>query len=125
MKDLEIRCPVSRTLKVIGGKWKPLIIYHLNGGDQRNGQLRRAIPEITQKMLTQQLRELEQDGLVEREVFPVVPPRVDYRLTNLGTSVLPVLEAMAAWGAANEAAFPAVDEFVAAPVPAGISRRVS
>ena len=113
MKDLEIRCPVSRTLKVIGGKWKPLIIYHLNGGDQRNGQLRRAIPEITQKMLTQQLRELEQDGLVEREVFPVVPPRVDYRLTNLGTSVLPVLDAMAAWGEANEDAFPAVNAAVA------------
>ncbi len=66
MKALEIRCPVSRTLKVIGGKWKSLIIYHLNEGDRRNGQLRRAIPEITQKMLTQQLRELERDGLVER-----------------------------------------------------------
>lgn len=104
------RRPVSRSLKVIGGKWKPLIIYHLNEGDQRNGQLRRAIPEITQKNLTQQLHELEQDGLVEREVFPVVPPRVDYRLTDLGTSVLPVLDAMAAWGAANEDAFSAVHE---------------
>jgi DNA-binding HxlR family transcriptional regulator len=110
MNDLEIRCPVSRTLKVIGGKWKSLIIYHLNEGDQRNGQLRRAIPEITQKMLTQQLRELEQDGLVEREVFPVVPPRVDYRLTDLGMSVLPVLEAMASWGEANADSFPAVLE---------------
>ena len=110
MKDLEIRCPVSRTLKVIGGKWKPLIIYHLDWGERRNGQLRRAIPEITQKMLTQQLRELERDGLVEREVFPVVPPRVDYMLTDLGKSVLPVLEAMASWGVANEDAFPAINE---------------
>ena len=104
------RCPVSRTLKVIGGKWKPLIIYHLNKGDQRNGKPRRAIPEITQKVLTQQLRELEQDGLVRRKIFPVVPPRVDYKLSDLGTSVLPVLGAMAAWGAANEKAFPAVHE---------------
>ena len=114
MKALEIRCPVSRTLKVIGGKWKSLIIYHLNEGDRRNGQLRRAIPEITQKMLTQQLRELERDGLVEREVFPVVPPRVDYKLTDLGISVLPVLEAMASWGEANEDAFPAIEEVAAA-----------
>jgi len=110
MKSPEIRCPVSRTIKVIGGKWKPLIVYHLNDGVLRNGQLRRAIPEITQKMLTQQLRELEDDGLVEREIFPVVPPRVDYRLTDLGKSVLPILDAMATWGAANEDAFPAIDE---------------
>lgn len=61
-------------------------------------------------MLTQQLRELEDDGLVEREIFPVVPPRVDYGLTDLGNSVLPVLDAMAAWGAANKDAFPAIDE---------------
>jgi len=125
MKDLQIRCPVSRTLKVIGGKWKPLIIYQLSVGVRRNGQLKRAIPEITQKMLTQQLRELETDGLVEREIFPVVPPRVDYRLTDLGTSVLPVLEAMAAWGVANEDTFPAVDKIVGAPAPNEISRRVS
>lgn len=110
MKHLQIRCPVSRTVKVIGGKWKPLIIYHLSEGVRRNGQLRRAIPEITQKMLTQQLRELEGDGLVEREIFPVVPPRVDYRLTDLGKSVLPILDAMASWGVANEDMFPAVDE---------------
>ena len=110
MKSPEIRCPVSRTVKVIGGKWKPLIIYHLNNGVRRNGQLRRAIPEITQKMLTQQLRELEDDGLVAREVFPVVPPRVDYGLTDLGKSVLPVLDAMAAWGVANADVFPAVGE---------------
>jgi DNA-binding HxlR family transcriptional regulator len=110
LKGPEIRCPVSRTVKIIGGKWKPLIIYNLSVGTRRNGQLRRAIPEITQKMLTQQLRELEDDGLVEREIFPVVPPRVDYHLTELGRSVLPVLEAMAAWGVTNADRFPSVDE---------------
>lgn len=108
-----VRCPVSRTIKVIGGKWKPLILYHLSDSVQRNGQLRRAIPEITQKMLTQQLRELEQHGLVERKVFPVVPPRVDYLLTDLGRSLLPVLNAMAAWGIANEDRYPAVEEVAA------------
>ena len=113
MKSPEIRCPVSRTIKVIGGKWKPLILYHLRECVQRNGQLLRAIPEISQKMLTQQLRELEQDGLVEREIFPVVPPRVDYRLTDLGKSVMPILDAMAAWGVATEDRFPSVNEVTA------------
>ena len=65
-------------------------------------------------MLTQQLRELEDDGLVEREIFPVVPPRVDYMLTDLGQSVLPILDAMAAWGVANEDVFPAIDEVAVA-----------
>lgn len=90
-----------------------LIIYHLSEGVRRNGQLRRAIPEVTQKMLTQQLRELEDDGLVEREIFPVVPPRVDYMLTDLGKSVLPVLDAMASWGVANADAFPAINQVAA------------
>ena len=118
MNEPLIRCPVSRTLKVIGGKWKPLIIYHLTTGVQRNGELRRLIPEITQKMLTQQLRELEGHGVVEREVFPVVPPRVDYRLTELGRSLQPVLEAMAVWGAQHERDYPA-DELASAWQTAG------
>lgn len=110
MKSPAIRCPVSRTLKVIGGKWKPLILYHLGEGISRNGELRRVIPEITQKVLTQQLRELEEDGMVSRKVYPVVPPRVDYSLTELGNSLRPVLDAMASWGTTYEVEFPAVNE---------------
>lgn len=110
MKTPAIRCPVSRTLNIIGGKWKPLILYHLREGVCRNGELRRVMPEITQKVLTQQLRELEDDGLVERKVYPVVPPRVDYNLTQLGKSLEPVLDAMAAWGTTYAGEFPALIE---------------
>jgi DNA-binding HxlR family transcriptional regulator len=110
MKSPSIRCPVTRTIKAIGGKWKPLVLYQLKRGVRRNGELRRIIPEITQKVLTQQLREMEDDGLVARKVYPTVPPRVDYSLTELGESLEPILDAMAAWGKAHEADFPAVTE---------------
>jgi len=88
---------------VIGGKWKPVILFHLNLGMKRNGELRRLIPDITQKMLTQQLRELERDGIVSRTVHATVPPRVDYALTAVGRSLEPVLHAMADWGRAHPA----------------------
>lgn len=91
-------CPVERTLSVIGGRWKPLILFHLRGGGQRFNALRRRIPSVTQRMLTQHLRELETDGIVSRTVHPVVPPRVDYALTPLGRTLLPILDSMAAWG---------------------------
>ena len=107
MKSPSIRCPVSRTLHIIGGKWKPLILFHIGGGVRRNGALRRAMPEITQKMLTEQLRELETDGVVTRTVYPVVPPRVDYTLTDFGKTLKPVLDAMAKWGLSCQARFPA------------------
>jgi DNA-binding HxlR family transcriptional regulator len=92
------RCPAELTLKVIGGRWKVLLLYHLFQGTRRFSQLRRSINGITQKMLTQQLREMERDGLVHREVFPSVPPRVEYSLTDLGMSLKPVIDAMCDWG---------------------------
>ncbi|MBS6830335.1 MAG: helix-turn-helix transcriptional regulator [Desulfovibrio sp.] len=95
---MERHCPVEATVDLIGGKYKSLILYKLIAGTLRFSQLRRAIPCATPKMLTQQLRELERDGLVQREVFPVVPPRVEYSLTDFGRSMEPVLKAMSAWG---------------------------
>jgi DNA-binding HxlR family transcriptional regulator len=94
-------CPVQATLDVIGGRWKTLALFHLRGGTRRFNELRRLMPGVTQRMLTATLRELERDGVVRREVFPEVPPRVEYSMTQLGESLHPVLDAMAAWGAAR------------------------
>lgn len=91
-------CPVEATISLIGGKYKSLIIWKLSGQTLRFSDLRRAVPQATPKMLTQQLRELERDGLVHREVFPVIPPRVEYSLTGFGGTIRPVLEAMYTWG---------------------------
>ena len=92
-------CPVEATLELIGGKYKALILWHLSEGKLRFSQLRRVIQSATPKMLTQQLRELEASQLISREVYPVVPPRVEYSLTELGKSLLPILVAMRDWGA--------------------------
>ncbi len=95
----EYYCSMELTIKVIGGKWKPIILHHLGkNGTHRFGEFRKAIPNITQKMLTQQLRELEADGVVHREVYPQVPPKVEYSLTDLGTSVMPVIKILTDWG---------------------------
>ncbi|PLX85767.1 MAG: transcriptional regulator [Desulfuromonas sp.] len=91
-------CTVAITLEVIGGKWKSLILWHLRVKTLRFSQLQRRLGTITQKMQTQQLRELEQDGLVHRQVYAEVPPRVEYSLTELGQTVIPILEQMCAWG---------------------------
>ena len=91
-------CPVEATLDLIGGKYKTLILWHLAGGPQRFSQLQRLISRATPKMLTQQLRELEEDGVIHREVFPVVPPRVEYSLTEKGRDLLPVFYAISQWG---------------------------
>ena len=91
-------CPVVTTLDMIGGKYKALILWHLVGGVRRFGELRRLVPQATQKMLTQQLRELEEDNLIIRTVYPVVPPKVEYRLSDLGMSIKPILDAMRSWG---------------------------
>ena len=91
-------CPVAATVEVIGGKWKPIILYHLTSGPKRFNALRRLIPDITQRMLTMQLRALEGDGIVSRTVHAQVPPRVDYALTKKGWTLDPVFEAMIAWG---------------------------
>jgi DNA-binding HxlR family transcriptional regulator len=91
-------CPVTTTLSVIGGKWKPIIMYIIREETKRFGEIKKLIPAITQKMLTQQLRELEEDGIIDRQVYPVVPPKVEYSLTAYGRSLTPILDAMAAWG---------------------------
>lgn len=92
-------CPVETTLDLIGGKYKALILWHLSDGTLRFSQLRKMISGATPKMLTQQLRELESQDLIHREVFPVIPPKVEYSLTELGKSLMPVLHAMRDWGA--------------------------
>ena len=92
-------CPVEATLELIGGKYKALILWHLSEKKLRFSELRKVITSATPKMLTQQLRELEQDALIQRKVYPVVPPKVEYSLTGLGKSLLPVLVTMRDWGA--------------------------
>ena len=94
-------CPVTYCLGVVGGKWKPVILFLLQNNVNRFGRMRRAIDGISKQMLTKQLRELEADGVVHREVFAEVPPRVEYSLTKKGESLLPVVEAMRAWGEQN------------------------
>lgn len=94
----QYNCPVEATLDLIGGKWKALILWHLSQQTLRFNELRKLIPHITQKMLTQQLRELENDGLIVREVYKEVPPKVEYWLSDFGKSITPVLEVMCAWG---------------------------
>ncbi|SIR14970.1 transcriptional regulator, HxlR family [Rhizobium sp. RU20A] len=91
-------CPVEGVLDLLDGKWKGVILYHLLSGTLRFSELRRKLKGITQRMLTKQLRELEEDGLITRTVFAVVPPRVDYALSGRGESLRPVLVAMKEWG---------------------------
>lgn len=89
---------VQTTLKVLGGKWKPPILFLLGSGTLRFGELRKAISGITQKMLAQELREMESDGLISRKVYPVVPPKVEYSITAYGKSLQPLLKQMSEWG---------------------------
>jgi len=98
MKATDNRCPAEFTLAMIGGRWKIPILFHLLNGRKRFTELARALNGVTQKMLTQQLREMERHGLVERKVFAQVPPKVEYSLTNLGVSLRPVVDAMCRWG---------------------------
>ncbi|GEM_PF-534148 len=98
MKRRETMCPAEFTLAVLGGRWKVMILFHLFLGVKRFSELQRTLTGITQKMLTQQLRELEKDGIVHREIYPQVPPKVEYSLTALGASLKPVIEAMCDWG---------------------------
>lgn len=93
------RCPVATTLEMIGGKYKALILWHLSEGKLRFSELSKRISGATPKMMTQQLRELESDKLIHREIFPVIPPKVEYSLTETGKSLIPVLIAMRDWGA--------------------------
>ncbi len=96
-------CSVRSALKVIGGKWKPVILYHVMNGKKRFGELRRLLPDASQKMLTQQLRELERDGIISRQVYPEVPPKVEYTLTKFGRTLRPVMRELCKWGEAQAA----------------------
>jgi DNA-binding HxlR family transcriptional regulator len=103
-------CPVYYTLDRIGGRWKPLIIWTLRDGRKRYNELKKGIPGITEKMLIQHLKQLESDGLVAREVIMVMPPHVEYNLTDVGKELLTALNAMAAWGLKNGANNPDVQQ---------------
>lgn len=91
-------CPIEATIELIGGKYKALILWHLMNGVLRFSELRKLVPQATPKMLTQQLRELEEDKLIQREVYPVVPPKVEYSLSEFGRSIIPILDVMCNWG---------------------------
>ena len=91
-------CPVEATIRLIGGKYKAVILWHLMNSTLGYSELHRRMPKATDKMLAQQLRELEKDGLIHRKVYPVVPPRTEYSLTDFGKSLAPILEEMCNWG---------------------------
>src|SRR5262245_46512740 len=111
MKRKGLQCPAEMTLNIIGGRWKVLILWQLFQRECRFSELFRALDGITQKMLTQQLRELEKDGIVHREIYPQVPPKVEYSLTALGASLKPVIEAMSDWGLMHGAQCPEEGSF--------------
>lgn len=98
LKGKKFNSSVEISLDVIGGKWKMLIIWRLKDGSKRYGEIRKSLPKVTHKMLTQQLRELEQDEILNRKVYPEVPPKVEYSLTLLGESVIPVIDMLREWG---------------------------
>ena len=114
-------CPVEAALDVIGGKWKPLILWALGDQVMRFGELQKALPGVNTKMLTKQLRELEEDGVIWRKVYPEVPPRVEYAITDFGRTLIPILEALCTWGAE----YLGIDETLShqCPVKAGEKKR--
>lgn len=112
IQDRVYSCPIELGLSVIGGKWKLLILCRLREQTMRFGALYKTLPGISQKMLTQQLRELEADGVVQREVYRVVPPQVEYQLTPVGQDLLPILDILAQWGGSYASPPVAGDEVV-------------
>lgn len=99
--NTEIECPIAATLELIGGRWKTIILFYLSSGKKRFGEVSVRIPTISRKVLTQQLRELEKDGLIHRRQYKEIPPRVEYSLTELGKSLSPVFREMSIWGKEN------------------------
>jgi len=97
-KETTFLCPIDATIKAVGGKWKPLILWNLRGGAKRYSELERGIPGITQKMLSQSLKELEETGLIQRVVLGTVPPRVEYSFSEFGLTLEPLLVQMCKWG---------------------------
>ena len=109
LKIDETNCPIRATIEIIGGKWKPVILYYIKTETVcRFGELKKYIPHITKKMLAQQLRELEADGIVNRKVYQQVPPKVEYTLTDYGATLKPMLALMADWGALHRSKKPIV-----------------
>ncbi|MFS1512217.1 winged helix-turn-helix transcriptional regulator [Chengkuizengella sp. SCS-71B] len=98
INDKIFSCPVDLTLNTIMGKWKAVILSHLIDGKKRYGELQKLLPDVTDRVLTKQLRELERDGIITRKVYPVVPPKVEYSLTERGKTINPILDAMSEWG---------------------------
>jgi DNA-binding HxlR family transcriptional regulator len=98
INDKIYHCAMDVTMDFIGGKWKTIVLWYLKSATLRFGEIKKRIPDITEKMLSLQLKSLEEDGLIRREVFPEVPLRVEYSLTGLGKSLIPVLDAIARWG---------------------------
>ncbi|GIN20566.1 winged helix-turn-helix transcriptional regulator [Siminovitchia fordii] len=98
MQKKKYNISVEATLEVIGGKWKCVILCHLTHGKKRTSELKRLMPNITQKMLTQQLRELEEDGVINRIVYNQIPPKVEYELSEYGWSLQDILDSLCAWG---------------------------
>ncbi len=119
METKTYNCPVEAAIDVIGGKWKPLILWWLQQQTYRFAELRRQIPGITEKMLTQQLRELETDGIVHRQVYPAVPPKVEYSLTEYGRSLERALQEICEWGRIHMQRIGAVQTIPAQAQPEG------
>ena len=109
-KNIQYQCSMELTLDLIGGKWKSLILWHLGESTLRFSELKKTLPKITQKMLTQQLRELEASGLVNRFIYTQIPPKVEYSLTPAGKSLLPILDTLCQWGLTYANASKLVDE---------------
>jgi DNA-binding HxlR family transcriptional regulator len=97
-KEKNYFCSLELVMDMIGGKWKPIVLFHLKNGVMRSGELQRSLKGIANKMFTQTVRELEHTGLVKRIVYPTVPPKVEYMLTPMGESVIPIIESLNKWG---------------------------
>ena len=97
-KKKTYQCPFEFALDMVSGKWKSLVLYHLSSGTLRYGEIRKKVEGITQKMLTQTLRELERNGLISRKVYPVVPPKVEYTITPQGKKLIPIFQSLQHWG---------------------------
>ena len=97
-KGKKYLCSLELAMDVIGGKWKSLLIFHLRNGAMRSSALQHSLTGISNKMFTQSIRELEADGIVKREIFPVIPPKVEYSLTEKGKTLVPIMENLAKWG---------------------------
>ena len=122
MRKRNYDCGLEAALDVVGGKWKPIVLWHLSGGPRRFGELRRLVIGISEKMLIQQLREMQGDGVVAREDFREIPPRVEYALTEFGESLLAALRPLGEWGAEHMARIEATRaEAVEASTPPGLA----